>query len=149
VITHLQRTIGNRAVQRLVDPEPTDTLATQIRDASGGRPLEASLQRELESGLGTDLSDVRVHTDARADALSREVNATAFTSGPHIFFRAGAYDPGSTSGRRTVAHEAVHTIQQASGPVDGTPQAGGVTVSSPDDRYERAADATAAEIISP
>jgi hypothetical protein len=147
LITRLQRTIGNRAVQRLVENDNED-LSAQIRSASGGQPLEDNVQRELEAGLGSDLSGVRVHTDAHADALTRDVNATAFTSGSHIFFRAGAYDPGSASGRHTLAHEAVHTIQQASGPVAGTPVDGGVSLSSPDDSYERAAEATATDLTS-
>ena len=153
LISQLQRTLGNQAVQRIFGPssvEPSaatsDELGDQIRSASGGQPLERNVQRELEGGLGSDLSGVRVHTDGQADALARQVNATAFTSGSHIFFRAGAYDPGSPGGRHTLAHEAVHTIQQAAGPVAGTPAAGGVSVSSPDDRFESAAEETAAQL---
>jgi hypothetical protein len=146
-MTQLQRTIGNQAVQRLLDSESTAAdLGDQIRSASGGRPLDGSVQRDLESGLGADLSSVRVHTDGQADALARQVSATAFTSGPHIFFRSGAYDPGSAAGRHTLAHEAVHTIQQAAGRVAGTDTSTGISLSSPDDRFERAAEATASDV---
>jgi hypothetical protein len=89
---------------------------------------------------------VRVHTDGQADALTRQVSATAFTSGPHIFFRSGAYDPGSAAGRHTLAHEAVHTIQQSSGRVAGTETSAGISLSSPDDRFERAAESTASDV---
>jgi hypothetical protein len=153
LIDQLQRTLGNQAVQRIFGPLSAETsadtpeeLGDQIRSAPGGQPMDGNVQRELEGGLGSDLSGVRVHTDSQADTLTRQVNATAFTSGSHIFFRAGAYDPGSPAGRHTLAHEAVHTIQQAAGPVAGTPSDGGVSVSSPDDRFERAAEETAAHL---
>src|SRR5207248_683463 len=98
-------------------------------------------------GLGADLSGVRVHTDPEADHLARSVDATAFTSGSDIFFRQGAYEPGSSAGMKTLAHEAAHTVQQASGPVEGTPSAGGVSISDPGDRFERAADQAAHDIV--
>jgi hypothetical protein len=88
-------------------------------------PLAAPTQRRLEQGLGADLSSVRVHTDPAADALARSVEATAFTTGPDIFFRAGSYRPSSPAGLHLLAHEAAHTVQQASGLVAGPP-AGGV-----------------------
>jgi hypothetical protein len=153
-ISQLQRTAGNQAVLRLIaqreleSTEPDDEdLAGRIAGASGGQPLQADLQRSLETHLNADLSSVRVHTDSRADSMARDVNATAFTSGSNIFFRAGAYDPASRAGRETLAHEAVHTVQQAAGPVAGTATDQGVSISSPDDAFERAAAATAARIV--
>jgi hypothetical protein len=152
-ISQLQRTVGNRAVQRLIaqrelEPtEPADDLGGRIAGTSGGQPLQADLQRSLETHLNADLSSVRVHTDSRADSLARDVNATAFTSGSNIFFRAGAYNPASRAGRETLAHEAVHAVQQAAGPVAGTATDQGVSISSPDDAFERAAADTAARIV--
>lgn len=67
----------------------------------------------LERGIGTDLSDVRVHVDDRADRVTRAVGATAFTSGRDIFFRAGAFDPDSRTGLFLLAHEAAHVAQQS------------------------------------
>lgn len=93
------------------------------------------------------MSNVRVHTDHEADALSQSVNATAFTTGQDIFFREGTYNPNSTDGLKLLAHEATHTVQQAAGPVAGTPTAGGVSVSDPGDRFERAAEQAANSII--
>ena len=82
---------------------------------------------------------MRVHADAEADALSRAVDAEAFTTGRDVYFRAGAYAPDSPDGLRLLAHEAAHTVQQAAGPVAGTPAPGGVALSDPADRFERAA----------
>jgi Domain of unknown function (DUF4157) len=131
----------------LAEGGASEDLGQQIRSESGaGTPLDGNVQRTLEQQLGTDLSSVRVHTDAHADTLARQVDATAFTSGADIFFRSGAYNPATDAGRHTLAHEAVHVVQQAAGPVAGIPVAGGVAVSDPGDEFERAADATASTL---
>lgn len=138
---------GVAAVQRLGPAggiAPERDLGARIRAAAGGgQPLPSPLQRRLEAGLEADLSAVRLHTDGEADALSRAVDAVAFTSGPDIFFRAGAYAPATPHGLHTLAHEAAHTIQQAAGPVAGTPAPGGVAISDPADRFEQAAETSA------
>ncbi|HEY2592500.1 MAG TPA: DUF4157 domain-containing protein, partial [Chloroflexota bacterium] len=90
-------------MQRLLS-EPSDDIGERIRTASGGHPLAGGVQRTLERQLGTDLSGVRVHADAQADTLARQVNAAAFTSGSDIFFRAGAYNPSTHEGRHMLAH---------------------------------------------
>ncbi|MSQ26614.1 MAG: DUF4157 domain-containing protein [Dehalococcoidia bacterium] len=137
--------LGNAAIQRLAiatkeEGRPTPDLGRQIKNAAGsGQPLAAPLQRSLESGLGADLSGVRVHADSEADRLAQAVNAEAFTTGSDIFFRSGNYQPDAPEGIRMLAHEATHVVQQRSGPVAGTPVAGGVAISSPGDPYERAA----------
>jgi hypothetical protein len=58
------------------------------------------------------------------------------------------HTPGSTGHERTLAHELTHVVQQRSGPVDGTPTGGGISVSDPSDRFEQAAEATADTVIS-
>jgi hypothetical protein len=170
----MQQTVGNQVVQRLLQrdaaatgpatPATLQALATGTPTeaatqeppalearlqaaAGGGAPLAPTVQRQLEHGLSADLSQVRVHADPEADHLARAVQATAFTTGPDIYFRAGAYDPGSAAGMRLLAHEAAHTLQQAAGPVSGTPGPGGVALSTPDDPFERAAAAQAAQVL--
>lgn len=145
----LQAQAGNLAVNRMLEGDaPAETgIADRIRAASGGgSPLPAQPRRSLERELGASLGDVRVHHDAGADALARSVQAQAFTSGPDIFFSAGAYNPSTPGGLHLLAHEAVHTVQQRRGPVAGTPAAGGISLSDPSDTFERAADATAARV---
>jgi hypothetical protein len=158
VMQRAQQTHGNRAVQRYtraVQRSAADTaseevpLGDRIRSrAGGGHSLDAGVQRTLEAGLGTDLSGVRVHTDAEADSMARSVDAVAFTTGNDIFFRSGTYDPHSTQGLRLLAHEVTHTVQQSQGPVDGTPAPGGVKISDPSDSYEQAAESVAARVLS-
>jgi Domain of unknown function (DUF4157) len=84
-----------------------------IRQASaGGQPAPGPLRAAMERALGADLSGVRIHADRRADELSRLLQARAFTTGQHVFFRDGAYDPVSPGGRALLAHELTHVVQQ-------------------------------------
>ncbi len=69
----------------------------------------------MESRFGADFSDVRIHTGAEAAQLSRDLQAQAFTHGRDIYFGAGRYDPGTETGKRLLAHELTHTIQQTGG----------------------------------
>jgi len=144
--------LGNAAVQRLLrsvglrrysgGETVDDALARAIQAKRGtGQPLDAPVRREMEASLGHDLSDVGIHTNAEADALSQAVHADAFTTGRDIFFREGKYSPGSSEGRKLLAHELTHAVQQAS-----APPAGELTVSSPDDASERHASAVAEHV---
>jgi hypothetical protein len=67
--------------------------------------------------MGADLSRVRVHADRHANRLNRTLNANAFTTGRHVFFRDGAYAPGTRPGRELLLHELTHVMQQT--PQDG------------------------------
>ncbi len=89
-------------------------LPIPVRSAlsAQGRPLEAKHRSLLESHLGTDLRDVRLHVGARADRAARSLRARAFTLGSDIAFREGAYAPGSSEGLHLLAHEAAHVVQQ-------------------------------------
>jgi len=148
-IQRLHQSIGNDAVQRALHrPGGDDTLAGRIRArlGAGGR-LATDVQQRLEHGLGGGLDHVRVHTDGAADHLARSLAARAFTTGSDIFFRAGSYDPGTPAGLHVLAHEASHTLQQARGSVDGKQVGGGVRVSDPGDRFERAADLAARRVV--
>jgi outer membrane protein OmpA-like peptidoglycan-associated protein len=135
-------------VQRLAGDGQTADLADQIEAAAGsGRLLDSTARLQLEQGMGADFGGVRIHDDRDADSLARAVDAAAFTTGRDIFFRSGAYRPGSGSGMHLLAHEATHVAQQAAGRVNGTPMPNGVSVSDPSDSFERAADAAAERAI--
>jgi len=136
-------------LERSAEPGAGDSLPTHsfeqlgrriLAASSGGRGLSDDVRNRLEDHLGADLSNVKLHSDGEADHLARSVNAVAFTTGQDIFLRAGAYNPDSPEGMRLLAHEIVHTQQQASGPVAGTPIPGGVAVSHPADPFEREAE---------
>src|SRR5690606_20940127 len=80
----------------------------------GGRPLPSETRAFLEPRFGRDFSNVRVHTDARAAGLARAVQAQAFTVGRDVVFGAGAFRPETQAGRRLLAHDLTHVVQQGS-----------------------------------
>jgi 1,2-phenylacetyl-CoA epoxidase PaaB subunit len=102
-------------------------LESSIQQARGhGYPIAAHIRKPIEKAFGTDFSRVKVHTDAQSDQLNHSLNALAFTNRQDIFFRAGAYNPGTKQGQELLAHELTHVVQQAGGvqrqPSVGQPQ---------------------------
>jgi len=69
----------------------------------------------METRFGADFSQVQIHADQHAAALSRSLSARAFTYGPHIYFGAGEYQPDTHEGKRVLAHELTHVLQQGAG----------------------------------
>lgn len=127
----------------------TDTaMQRALSNQSGGQELDDSTRSYLEPRFGHSLADVRIHADTEAAQLARAVDASAFTTGNHMYFGSGAYSPGTTQGMHLLAHEATHTIQQAAGPVAGTPGPGGVLVSDPGDSFEQEAEQAAQAVMS-
>ncbi len=144
----LQRTAGNTAVTQLV----TDERQSPVLDVvgkGGGQALPADVRTDMEGRLGADFSSVRVHTDGRAAASAAAVQARAYTVGEEVVFGSGGLDTTSSDGRRTLAHELTHVVQQRSGPVDGTPTGDGISVSDPSDRFEREAEQVATNAMQP
>lgn len=85
---------------------------------SAGQPLMQETRAWAEPLFGRNFSHVRVHTDAKAAESARSVNALAYTVGPHLVFGTSRYSPMSPAGRKLLAHELAHTVQQGS---SGTP----------------------------
>ncbi len=78
----------------------------------GGKSLSESEKKYFEPRFGADFSSVKLHTGSQANDLARSVNARAFTVGRDIFFGGSQYNSDSTDGRKLMAHELTHTIQQ-------------------------------------
>jgi hypothetical protein len=112
-LLRLQRTHGNRYVQRLVADGEVEQGIEGARGA--GRPLDAGVRGRMETAFGANFSAVRVHTGAEAHGLSRALSARAFTTGTDVFFADGEYAPESSAGRGLIAHELTHVVQQAGG----------------------------------
>jgi outer membrane protein OmpA-like peptidoglycan-associated protein len=107
--------LRNHGDEQAVIPSPVEA------HTNGGESLPDSTRAYFEPAFGRDFSQVRVHAGAHADQSAREVNAQAFTVGHNIVFAAGEYAPETAAGRKLLAHELVHTVQQGSaGPVDYT-----------------------------
>lgn len=88
-------------------------VSNSIQNLQGqGRSLDGQTQSFMSSRFAKDFSDVRIHADTQATHLNEALNAKAFTVGNDIYFNQGQYQPQSDNGRRLIAHELTHTIQQ-------------------------------------
>ncbi|MCL9796276.1 eCIS core domain-containing protein [Frankia sp. AgKG'84/4] len=125
--------------QQAEQPVQRSTVPDVLR--SPGQPLDESTRTEMESGLGADFSDVRVHTGEAARRSAAEIGARAYTSGSHVVLGEGGAD------RHTLAHELTHVVQQRRGPVSGSNTGQGFRLSDPGDRFEREADAVASRVL--
>ncbi|MBD1897942.1 DUF4157 domain-containing protein [Coleofasciculus sp. FACHB-129] len=98
--------------------DATPDLEASIQQAKGGgQPLSDNIKEPMEKAFGADFSGVNVHTDAQSDRMNQSIQAKAFTTGQDVFFRQGAYDPGSRGGQELLAHELTHVVQQSGGKV--------------------------------
>ena len=91
-------------------------LSSRIEQARGkGKPLPDNTRTEMETSIGADFQGVRLHTDAEAVDMNRQLGAQAFTNGQDIYFNSGKYSPENHAGKRLLAHELTHVVQQISG----------------------------------
>jgi hypothetical protein len=144
-VIHLQRAAGNASVNALLEEDASPVR--QVLGQGGGQPLDSGTRSVMESQLGQDFADVRIHTDPSASYSARAVNAQAYAVGNDIVFQSGTYQPDSATGQHMLAHELTHVVQQRAGPVDGTPAPGGIKISDPSDRFEREAQQTADRVM--
>lgn len=101
--------------------EVTSDVQAQINRLRGsGQPLPVSTRAFFEPRFGRNFGGVRVHTGAQAAEAARAVNARAFTVERDVVFGAGAYVPGTATGRHLLAHELTHVVQQGSSQRLGT-----------------------------
>jgi hypothetical protein len=145
-VMHLQKTAGNEAVTSAIE-EQEPSPVKDVVGTGGGSPLDRGTRGFMESRLGADFGDVRIHTDSKASESARSVQAYAYTVGNDVVFQSGKYEPESESGQRMLAHELTHVMQQRSGPVAGTPAAGGIKISHPSDSFEQAAESNANQVM--
>ena len=100
---------SNVAQTSAVDPN----LENRIQSMKGrGQVLPLPERNFFEPRLGVGLGNVRVHSDANAAQVARSINAKAFTRGSDVVFGEGQYSPNTNSGRRLIAHELTHVVQQ-------------------------------------
>ena len=96
-------------------PQASHTIDAQIDSMrGGGQPLPKSVRDFFEPRFGQDFSRTRIHTNVNAAKSAEALNARAFTSGNDIVFDANEYTPSSLDGRRLLAHELTHVVQQNS-----------------------------------
>jgi hypothetical protein len=127
----VQRQYEEEAEEKLKKEEDEEEKAVQTKERSGqvptvtpgveaqlsasqgrGQPLSPETRSFMEPRFEQDFSGVRVHTDANAAQLNRDLNAQAFTHKQDVYFGAGDFRPDSDEGRRLLAHELTHVVQQ-------------------------------------
>lgn len=122
---------------------------------SPGRPLDAATRNFMEPRFGYDFSSVRVHSDARAAESARSVNALAYTVGRDIVVQPQHYKPEASEGKRLLAHELTHVLQQGHGMLSPSHSPGGpgptmqakLEIGESNDVYEREADVVADKVM--
>lgn len=107
-----QETLRTKGVSGDVPSATPDLESSIIALKGGGQPFTASVSAFFEPRLGYDFSHVRIHTSGRAAEAAQMINARAFTISRDIFFGQGEYQPDSNQGRRLIAHELTHVMQQ-------------------------------------
>jgi len=148
----VQRLAGNAGMSSLLqrsedEGAPSRSPVLDVVRGGGGAPLPDGVRNEMEGRLGADFSDVSVHTDSKASDSARAVQANAYTVGNDVVVRQDRWAPETDDGKKTIAHELTHVMQQRAGPVAGTSTGDGISVSDPSDKFERAAEATASSVM--
>lgn len=130
-----RKAAGNRSI---------DAIPASVQQVlqSAGKPLESRTRAVMEAGFGREFSQVRVHADGAAAESAHAVNALAYTVGRNVVFARGQYAPGTATGRRLIAHELAHTVQQQH--LSDVP----VGISEPGSALERQADNAADRVVS-
>jgi hypothetical protein len=103
----LQRKAAGSAEAREAPPIVSEVLK------SPGQPLDRATRDFFEPRFGHDFGHVRIHTGAYAEHSARAVHALAYTLGHEIVFGQGPHAPLTIAGRRLLAHELAHVVQQS------------------------------------
>ena len=129
-----------------INATPVNQAPPIVHDVlrSSGQLLDNGTRALMEPRFGHDFSQVRVHTDNHAAESAWAVNALAYTVGNNVVFGAGQYEPQTTEGRRLIAHELTHVVQQGGNTVS---HSGALEIGpSSGDPYEQEATETAVKV---
>lgn len=104
-------------VQRKETNEAPPDLETSLQNSKGGgQPLDKETQQNMGQGFNADFSNVKIHTGGYAVQMAQSIGAQAFTNGSDVYFNSGKYAPHTHSGKKLLAHELTHVIQQQAVP---------------------------------
>lgn len=110
---------SNPSATNAATPKTTTETANDIiniRSSGVGSSLDDGTRQFMESRFGYDFRNIKIHTDGKAARSASDVNALAYTMGNHVIFAEGQYRPNTVEGKRLLAHELTHTIQQRENP---------------------------------
>lgn len=116
---------------------------TVLNKLDSGSPMDRDLKRDMEGFCGERFGTVKLHTGQRANSLAASLGTEAFTIGTNIAFAEGKFQPGTVEGRKLIAHELTHVVQQRRG-ISGDLQQRGI--GHPGDEYEVEADHMAEQV---
>jgi hypothetical protein len=112
------------APRPLTGLRPSAVPAVYTALDSSGVPLDGATRVAMEHGFGHDFGEVRVHTGELAERSASALDADAYAVGDHVVFARDRYRPANAAGRRLIAHELAHVVQQrSSGPFSGPGEA--------------------------
>lgn len=123
---HVQRR-AHRASETAATPPASVDRAL----AGSSSRLDAALRGDMESRFRSDFSQVRVHTGATAEQSAEDIDAAAYTVGHHIVFGRGRFAPSTLDGRRLIAHELTHVLQQTGSSGAGAERSAAGATSTP------------------
>lgn len=106
-------------IQRKHSEENNKTFE-EFANNTPAKPLDGNTRSSMESRFNYDFSDVKIHDDHSSAEKADSINALAFTSGNNIFFNEGQYDTSSDSGKKLLAHELTHVVQQNTSNTDAS-----------------------------
>lgn len=107
-VTNLQRK-ENISANETASPSIEKKLSN---GSASGNVLPQNINQSMSNAIGSDFSNVKIHSDSNAAQMSKDLNAQAFTHGNDIYFNSGKYDTNTTAGKHLLAHELTHTVQQ-------------------------------------
>jgi len=104
---------SNNGRPHMVNGRVVSQADVQKLKTSGGKPIPANIKGTLEAQLGTDLSNVRVHTGPNATRMTMTMGSRAFAVGNHVVLSPKLAN--TQEGRNLLAHELTHIVQQRRG----------------------------------
>lgn len=102
---------GNEQVRS--STQTSVNIENRLHKSSAGNPISQEVKSFMEPRMQTNFGNVRIHTDTEANRMNKVLNARAFTRDHDIYFAKNQYKPHSTEGKRLLAHELSHVVQQA------------------------------------
>lgn len=92
---------------------PSSALKSSLQKSKGGgKSMDVATQNSMGNSIGADFSKVKIHTNENAIQMNRSLSAKAFTNGNDIYFNSNQYNPKNSDGKRLLAHELAHVVQQ-------------------------------------
>ena len=92
--------------------ETVPPIVHDVLNSSGGRSMDSETRSFMESRFNYDFSDVKIHDSDLAAKSANSIHALAYTSGNNIVFNHDQYSPATASGKKLLAHELTHIVQQ-------------------------------------